>query len=51
MRKKVANKINLGIKFGKNITILIIVVKLQNVWQIKFGDLVRFVKFDKLFSH
>ena len=30
------------IKFGKNIKILITVVELQNVWQIKFGDLVKF---------
>ena len=29
-------------KFGK---ILIIAVELQHVWQIKFGDLVKFAKF------
>ena len=38
------------IKLGKNIKILIIVVELQNVWQIKFGDLLKFAKFDKIFS-
>ena len=38
------------IKLGKNIKILIIVVKLQNVWQMKFGDLVKFATFDKIFS-
>ena len=37
-------------KFGKNITILIIVVEVKNVWQIKFGNLVKFAKFTKLFS-
>ena len=36
---------------GENVKILIIVVELQNVWQIKFSDLVKFAKFAKLFSH
>ena len=34
----------IGLKFGENVTILIIVVVLQNVWQIKFCDLVKFAK-------
>ena len=38
------------IKFSENIKILIIVVGLKNVWQIKFGDMVKLAKFTKLFS-
>ena len=38
------------IKFSENIKILIIVVELKNVWQIKFGDMVKLAKFTKLFS-
>ena len=33
------------IKFGENIKILIIAVKMQNTWQIKFGDLAKLANF------
>ena len=37
-------------KFGENVKILTILVELQDVWQIKFANLVKFAKFTKLFS-